>query len=144
MAKLEPIVSAISSRKAAVLVGIVIIFLVIIDLLVTRQVLPSYKEIEITIFVLTVTIGYGIGSWILLGYIGRVSKEIRAKSRFINVMHWTVKVVQFSLLGYYYLYFLVIVLQTQGFYLIQFSLSARYSQQLQWELFRSNSFHGTS
>ena len=99
MAKLEPIVSAISSRKAAVLVGIVIIFLVIIDLLVTRQVLPSYKEIEITIFVLTVTIGYGIGSWILLGYIGRVSKEIRAKSRFINVMHCTVKVVQFSLLG---------------------------------------------
>ena len=99
MAKLEPIVSAISSRKAAVLVGIVIIFLAIIDLLVTRQVLPSYKEIEITIFVLTVTIGYGIGSWILLGYIGRVSKEIRAKSRFINVMHWTVKVVQFSLLG---------------------------------------------
>jgi hypothetical protein len=99
LAKLEPIVSAVSSRKAAVLVGIVIIFLVIIDLLVTRQVLPSYKEIEITIFVLTVTIGYGIGSWILLGYIGRVSKEIRAKSRFINVMHWTVNVVQFSLLG---------------------------------------------
>jgi hypothetical protein len=99
LAKLEPIVSAISSRKAAVLVGIVIIFPVIIDLLVTRQVLPSYKEIEITIFVLTVTIGYGIGSWILLGYIGRVSKEIRAKSGFINLMHWTVKVVQFSLLG---------------------------------------------
>lgn len=99
MAKLEPIVSAISSRKAAVLVGIVIIFLVIIDLLVTRQVLPSYKDIEVIIFVLTVTIGYGIGSWILLGYIGRVSKEIRAKSRFINLMHWTVMVVQFSLFG---------------------------------------------
>ncbi|MFZ0568839.1 MAG: hypothetical protein WBM37_13085 [Nitrososphaeraceae archaeon] len=78
------------SRKAAVLAGIVIIFLVIIDLLVTRQVLPAYKDIEVILFVLTVTIGYGIGSWILLGYTKRVSTEIRAKSRFINVMFWTV------------------------------------------------------
>ena len=61
------------SRKAAVLAGIVIIFLVIIDLLVTRQVLPAYKDIEVILFVLTVTIGYGIGSWILLGYTKRVS-----------------------------------------------------------------------
>ena len=98
MAKLE-VISAISSRKAAVLVGIVVIFLVIIDLLVTRQVLPSYKDIEIMIFILTVIVAYGIGSWILLGYIRQVSKEIRAKSRFINLMHWTVMVVQFLLLG---------------------------------------------
>lgn len=87
------------SRKAAVLVGIVIIFLVIIDLLVTRQVLPAYKDIEVILFVLTITIGYGIGSWILLGYTKRVSTEIRAKSRFINIMHWTVTIVQFALLG---------------------------------------------
>ena len=87
------------SRKAAVLVGIVIIFLVIIDLLVTRQVLPAYKDIEVVLFVLTVTIGYGIGSWILLGYTKRITSEIRAKSRFINVMFWTVTVVQFGLLG---------------------------------------------
>jgi hypothetical protein len=98
-AKLEPIVLAASSRKAAVLVGIVLIFLVIIDLLVTRQVLPSYRNIEIVIFILTITIGYGIGSWTLLGYIGRVSREIRSKSRFINLMHWTMIVVQFSLFG---------------------------------------------
>ncbi|MFZ0202292.1 MAG: hypothetical protein WAL46_01220 [Nitrososphaeraceae archaeon] len=87
------------SRKAAVLAGIVIIFLVIIDLLVTRQVLPAYKDIEVILFVLTVTIGYGIGSWILLGYTKRVSTEIRAKSRFINVMFWTVTVVQFGIFG---------------------------------------------
>ena len=87
------------SRKAAVLAGIVIIFLVIIDLLVTRQVLPAYKDIEVILFVLTVTIGYGIGSWILLGYTKRVSTEIRAKSRFINVMFWTVTVVQFGMFG---------------------------------------------
>jgi hypothetical protein len=80
-------------------VGIIIIFLVIIDLLVTRQVLPAYKDIEIILFVLTVTIGYGIGSWVLLGYTKRITTEIRAKSRFINIMYWTVTIVQFSLLA---------------------------------------------
>ena len=99
LANWELAASAISSRKAAVIVGILIIFLVIINLLVTRQVLPAYKDIEVIIFVLTVTFGYGIGSWVLLRYTERVIRDIRAKSRFINLMHWTVTVVQFSLLG---------------------------------------------
>ena len=99
LANWEQAASAISSRKAAVIVGILIIFLVIINLLVTRQVLPAYKDIEVIIFVLTVTFGYGIGSWVLLRYTERVIRDIRAKSRFINLMHWTVTVVQFSLLG---------------------------------------------
>jgi hypothetical protein len=79
--------------------GFAIIFLVIIDLLVTRQVLPVYKNIEVILFVLTVTIGYGVGSWILLGYTKRITAEIRAKSRFINFMFWTITIVQFGLLG---------------------------------------------
>jgi hypothetical protein len=53
---------------------------------------------EAIMFILTIIIGYGIGSWILLGYAKRVSEEISAKSRFINLMHWTVTIVQFSLL----------------------------------------------
>jgi hypothetical protein len=85
--------------KVAVSVGTAIIFLVIIDLLVTRQVLPNYRPVEVLFFILTVVIGYGFGSWILLWYTKRVSKEIRSRSRFINVMHWTVTVVQFSLLS---------------------------------------------
>ena len=48
-------------------------------------------------FILTVIIGYGIGSWVPLGYTKKVSKEIRAKSSFINSMHWTVMIIQFSL-----------------------------------------------
>jgi hypothetical protein len=79
--------------------GFAIIFLVIIDLLVTRQVLPAYKNIEVIFFVLTVTIGYGVGTWILLGYTKRITAEIRAKSRFINFMFWTITIVQFGLLG---------------------------------------------
>jgi hypothetical protein len=85
--------------KVAVSVGIAIIFLVIIDLLVTRQILPNYRPVEIILFILTVVVGYGLGSWILLWYTKRVSKEIRARSRFINLMHWIVTIVQFSLLG---------------------------------------------
>jgi hypothetical protein len=88
-----------SSRKIPVIIGLAIIFLAIIALLITRQVLPYNKDIEVTLFALIVLIGYGLGSWILLGYTKRVSEEIRAKSRFINVMHWTVTVTQFTLLG---------------------------------------------
>lgn len=86
------------NRKVSVLVGIAIILLVIVDLLMTRQILSYNNDMEAIMFILTIIIGYGIGSWILLGYAKRVSAEIRAKSRFINLMHWTVTIVQFSLL----------------------------------------------
>lgn len=65
----------------------------------TRQVLPVYSNVEFIVFIFTVIIGYGIGSWILLGYIRRISKDIRSKSPFINRIHWTVTTVQFALLG---------------------------------------------
>ena len=79
--------------------GAIIISIVIIDLLMTRQILPYTYDMEVIMFILTIAIGYGIGSWILLRYTTQISKTIRAKSRFINIMHWTVIVIQFSLLG---------------------------------------------
>jgi hypothetical protein len=85
------------NRKTPVIIGIIIIFIVIIDLLMTRQILAYTKDMEILMLILTVIIGYGIGSWLLLGYITQVSKDVRAKSRFINIMHWTVIIIQFSL-----------------------------------------------
>ena len=85
------------NRKIPVIIGIIIIFIVIIDLLMTRQILPYTDDMEIVMFTLTVFIGYGIGSWILLGYITQISNEIRTKSRIINIMHWTVIIIQFSL-----------------------------------------------
>jgi hypothetical protein len=84
-------------RKIPIIIGIIIIFTVIIDLLMTRQILPYTKDMETLMFILTVFIGYGVGAWVLLGYITQVSKEIRTKSRIINIMHWTVIVIQFSL-----------------------------------------------
>jgi hypothetical protein len=85
------------NRKIPVIIGTIIIFIVIIDLLMTRQILPYTNDMETLMFILTVFIGYGMGSWLLLGYITQVSKEIRAKSRSINIMHWTVIIIQFSL-----------------------------------------------
>ena len=88
----------ILSRKMTVVTGAVIISIVIIDLLMTRQILPYTYNMEVIMFILTIAIGYGIGSWILLRYVTQISKKIRAKSRFINIMHWTVIVIQFTLL----------------------------------------------
>jgi hypothetical protein len=89
--------STISNRKISVIVGTVVTLLVIIDLLMTRQILPYTSDTEAVMFILTVFVGYGLGSWVLLGCTRRVSKEIRAKSSFINSMHWSVTIVQFYL-----------------------------------------------
>ena len=65
------------NRKIPVIIGIIIIFIVIIDLLMTRQILPYTDDMETLMFILTVFIGYGVGYWVFLGYITQVSKEIR-------------------------------------------------------------------
>lgn len=99
MSGVQSVVSMLISRKASVAVGIAIIFIVTIDLLTTRQILPYNNDTEAVIFILTIVIGYGIGSWILLSFTKRLSKDIRAKSYFINLIHWTVTLIQFALLG---------------------------------------------
>ena len=91
--------SILTSRKASVIAGFSIIFLVIVDLLMTRQILSYNSDTETIMFILTVVIGYGIGSFVLLGFTKRVSEEIRSKSRFHNLTFWTMTIVQFFLLG---------------------------------------------
>ena len=98
LTRLASVSVTFNSRKITVVIGLAIIFLVILDLLVTRQILPYSTDVETTLFMSTVVVGYGLGSWILLGYTRKVSEEIRAKSRFINVLHWTVTITQFALL----------------------------------------------
>ena len=98
LTRLASVSVTFNSRKITVVIGLAIIFLVILDLLITRQILPYSTGVETTLFMSTVVVGYGLGSWILLGYTRKVSEEIRAKSRFINVLHWTVTITQFALL----------------------------------------------
>ena len=88
-----------SNRKVSIAVAAVTIVLVIIALLMTRQLLPYDNNSETAVFLLTVTIGYGFGSWILLGFAKRITTQLRSKSRFINIMNLSVMIIQFSLLG---------------------------------------------
>ena len=103
MRKSNLINSFIVSRKVSIATVSVIIVLIILDLLMTRQILPygtaSASIMETVIFILTVTIGYGVGSWFLLRYTKQAIAELRAKSPFINIMYLAVTIIQFSLLG---------------------------------------------
>ena len=96
-------VSTYTARKIAVATAAVIIILIILDLLMTRQILPYEQPAQVlwklVLFILTVIIGYGIGTWAIIGYTGKISKELRTKSRLINGMYLTVLVIQLSLLG---------------------------------------------
>jgi hypothetical protein len=78
--KLQVRIPIAVSRKISVTVGTGVIFLVIIGLLMTRQILPYTNDMEVFMFILTVIIAYSIGSWVLLGYTRGISNEIRAKS----------------------------------------------------------------
>jgi signal transduction histidine kinase len=99
MQKLESINNLTSNRKVSIAIAAVIITLVVLDLLTTRQVLYFDNTSQIVLFILTAGIGYGIGSWILLGFTKYITKDLRSKSQLIRVMHVVVTVIQFSLLG---------------------------------------------
>ncbi len=78
--KLNVRIPIAASRKISVNIGTGVIFLVIIELLMTRQILPYTNDMEVFVFILTVLIAYGIGSWVLLEYTREISKEFRAKA----------------------------------------------------------------
>ena len=88
----------VRSRKVAVITACVVIFLVVVDLVMTRQILPYNNTSETVMFVLTVVVAYGVGSWILLGYTKQAISGLRAKSHFISILYWAVTIIQFCLL----------------------------------------------
>ena len=89
----------LTGRKAVVVIDIIMVLLAIIALLMTRQILPRGKEAEDLMFVLTVIVGYGVGSPILFAFTKRISKEIRSRSSVFNIVHRFAVVIQFTLLG---------------------------------------------
>jgi signal transduction histidine kinase len=96
-------INLVSNRKLFSVTASIIIVLVILDLLTTRQILPygtvTTSIMEIILFILTIVIGYGIGSWILLTYTKKISTDLRTKSPFVKIMDLTVTIIQFSLFG---------------------------------------------
>ena len=97
MQKLIPAISFMGNRQIPIIAGAVIIVLIILDLLATRQILYLNNTSEIVLFALTVIVGYGLCSWILLAYTRRITSKLRSKSNLTNVMHWTVTIIQFSM-----------------------------------------------
>lgn len=87
------------TRRVVIITASIMIVIIILDLLMTRQLLPYNTTSETVMFVLTVIVGYGIGSWILFVYTTKTSSDLRSKSAFINIMHWATWIIQFSLLG---------------------------------------------
>jgi hypothetical protein len=63
MSKLVLVNQLITNRKMAAGTGFAVIFIVIVDLLMTRQILAYTNFTEFVMFILTIVLGYGIGSW---------------------------------------------------------------------------------
>lgn len=99
MNKSDLLAPHIRSRKIAVITACIVIFLVVVDLLMTRQIVPYNNTSETVMFILTVVAAYGIGSWILLGFTKQAISGLMAKSRLISRMYWAVTVIQFCLLA---------------------------------------------
>jgi hypothetical protein len=76
MQKLESINRLTSNQKLSIATAAVIITLVVLDLLTTRQILYFNNTSQIVLFILTTGIGYGIGSWILLGFTKSITKDL--------------------------------------------------------------------
>lgn len=89
----------VTSRRVAVVTAAIVVSLVVVDLLMTRQIVPYNNTSESVMFALTVTIVYGLGTWILLGYTKRTITGLLAKSRLISRMFWAVTVIQLCLLA---------------------------------------------
>src|SRR5215212_7498798 len=87
----------IDGKKTPTVAAGVIVVLVVLDLLATRQILYFDNTYEIILFLLTVVVGYGAGSWILLEYTRKATAKLRDKSKLLNMMHWSVTITQFSL-----------------------------------------------
>lgn len=99
MNKSDLIAPPIRSRKIAVITACVVIFLVVVDLLISRQIVPYNNTSETIVFILTVVVAYGIGSWILLGYTRQAISGLMAKSRLMTRMYWAITIIQFCLLA---------------------------------------------
>src|SRR5262245_11255530 len=91
--------SPVTFRKVAISTAGVLIVLAVFALLTTRQIIFFDNNLQTLLFLLVVTIGFGVGSWILLEYTKRTSSALRARSRSINRIHWAATIVQFVLLA---------------------------------------------
>ncbi|HEX5186957.1 MAG TPA: hypothetical protein VFV86_08715, partial [Nitrososphaeraceae archaeon] len=88
-----------NNRQLTIITAAVIVVLIILNLLATRQIIYLNNGGEIALFTLTTVFGYGIGSLILLGFTRYITKDLLDRSTLMRIMHIMVTVIQFSLFG---------------------------------------------
>jgi len=82
------------SRKLVIAAAIGIIAIIIVDVLATRQLLYYDNFSGAVLFAFNIIIAYGVGSLILLKYVGNVSQDIRKGSKLLRILFKIVSIVQ--------------------------------------------------
>lgn len=93
------ILSFTKDRRITIVCGVMLAVISIFGLLMTRQILFLDSNFETIFFAITIFIGYGICSWILLAYTKNITSELRSKSSFISKIQSLVQVIQYFLFG---------------------------------------------
>src|SRR5919109_2192888 len=74
--QMDRVLFPVTSRKASIVISGVIIALLSVILFSVRQNILTYDNtLETVYFILTVVIAYGIGSWLLLGYVKQTTRR---------------------------------------------------------------------
>src|ERR687894_3283073 len=85
---MDRILFPVTSRRASIAVSAVIITLLSLILFSVRQNILTYDNtLETIYFVLTVVLAYGIGSWLLLGYVRQTTRKETAVTATGSKMH---------------------------------------------------------
>jgi hypothetical protein len=111
---MDRVLFPVTSRKASIAISAVIIALLSLILFSVRQNILTYDNtLETVYFILTVVIAYGIGSWLLLGYVKQTTRRTTSttttsssatgptiqRGPLISLLHMAVVIVQFAILG---------------------------------------------
>lgn len=101
-AMLDRTLEIFTNRKATIIVSWILVVVLSLDLLSSRQTTLQFDaNLETIYFVLTVVIGWGIASWFFLGYTSKSTAHFRKKSKLLSFMHIAVTLIQFSLLIFF-------------------------------------------
>src|ERR687892_1597451 len=109
---MDRILFPVTSRKATIAISAVIITLLSVILFSVRQNILTYDNtLETVYFILIVVIAYGIGSWLLLGYLKQTERRTAAatttsttgptiqRDPLITLLRLAVVIVQFAIFG---------------------------------------------
>ena len=80
-------------KKLFIIISVCITFILVIDTLTSRQILPYDNTSGALVSVSNLVIGYGLGPWIIFSYANRVSKDITSTNSFVK------RIIQFAVVS---------------------------------------------